>query len=782
MGAFMIKNIANKKPIYPVDEWKIIEEDFKLENNYRNETIFSLANGYMGMRGTFEEHYSLESGYGLEGNYINGFYESEIIKYGELAFAYPQKSQTMLNVANAKVIKLVIEDGTFSMFTGEIETYKRTLNMKNGLLIREIIWKSPKGKRVALKITRLVSLCDKYISAIRYEVTPLNFSGGISIFSQIDGNVINSTTECNARIDYGPYGRVLLTENKMISGDMSLLVQRTKNNNLKVACGIENSLTTSSCYDVKDIQSESGVGNEYWVDAHQGENIILDKFITYITSREFNENNLELEAIKVLHSSKMNGFERLLEDQKEYLNGFWLRADIRIKGDEALQQGIRYNMFQLLQSAAKDGITSLGAKGLSGEGYEGHYFWDTEMYGLPFFIYNCPEIARGLLEYRYNTLDKARDRARQMSIESGALYPWRTINGEEASAYYPAGTAQVHINADIAFAVQKYIDATQDADFTKSMGAEILIETARFWVSFGSYIDTKDGKFCINGVTGPDEFAVLVNNNAYTNLLAKENLQNACKTIEWLKDNYKEAFEVLSKKINLKEEELQEWKKAAEKMYVPYCGEKGIYPQDDSFLYKKPWDIKNTPEEKYPLLNNHHPLVVYRYQVSKQADLILALCLLNQNFSKEDIRKNFDFYETVTVHESSLSACIFSIVANSIGYHEKAYSYFMRTARLDLDDFHRDTKAGIHCANMAGTWMSIVNGFAGMNAYGDVLSFNPHLPVQWEEYSFNVSYRQRVIKVTVNNQGTTFNLIEGEELKILFKGEEKLVTKEGGYD
>lgn len=774
----MIKDISNKKVIYPVNEWEITEENFELENNYRNETIFSLANGYMGMRGTFEESYSIQSGAGLEGNFINGFYESEDIRYGELAYAYPQKSQTMLNVANAKTIRLWLEDEEFSMFTGKLEADRRTLNMRDGILVREIIWESPKGRRIALKSTRLVSLTHKHIAAIRYEVTPLNFSSRIEISSIIDGNVVNSTTECNARIDYGPYDRVLLVENKVLTDDICLLVQKTKNTHLKIACAIENTLTTKSSFEVMNIQGEFSAGKRYKIHARQGEHISLDKYITYTTTREFGEDELELKARHILRLAGITGFEKLLEEQKDYLNIFWTRSDIQIKGDASLQQGIRFNMFQLLQSAGKDGRTSLGAKGLSGEGYEGHYFWDTEMYGLPYFIYNCPEIARSLLEYRFNTLDKARERARQMSIERGALYPWRTINGEETSAYYPAGTAQVHINSDIAFAVQKYIDATEDTEFAKSMGAEILIETARFWVRFGSYIDTRDGKFCINGVTGPDEFAVLVNNNAYTNLLVKENLQNACKIVEWLKSSNKDAFLQLSHKINLLKEEPEEWKKAADNMYVPYSAERGIYPQDDSFLYKKPWDIKNTPEEKFPLLNNHHPLVVYRYQVSKQADLILALFLLNHKFSKEDIRKNFDFYETVTVHESSLSACIFSIVANSIGYHEKAYSYFMRTARLDLDDYHRDTKAGIHCANMAGTWMSIVNGFGGMNAYEDVLSFNPHLPVQWEEYSFTVNYRGRLLKITVSKAGTSYQLLEGEELSIIHKGVKQLIKKQ----
>lgn len=416
----------------------------------------------------------------------------------------------------------------------------------------------------------------------------------------------------------------------------------------------------------------------------------------------------------------------------------------------------------------------MGAKGLSGEGYEGHSFWDTEMYTLPFFIYTNPEIARKLLMFRYNTLDKARDRAKVLSIRKGACFPWRTINGEEASAYFLAGTCQFHINAAVAYSVHKYVEVTSDIEFLVNYGAEILVETARFWVSFGQYIETKGNQFCINGVTGPDEFSVLVNNNCYTNLLARENMLYAYETIQWLKTKTPDKYRSLCNKIGLSNGEPEEWKHAADHMYIPFDKELGVFPQDDSFLYKKPWDIENTPEEAYPLLDKHHPVVVYRHQVSKQADLLLALYLLSHKFNKEEMKTNYDFYEKVTVHESSLSACIFSIVANSIDYHEKAYDYFVTTARLDLDDFYRNTKAGIHGANMAGTWMSIVNGFAGMRAYDDILSFSPYIPEQWEEYSFKIGYRGNMLKVLINKKGTKYELIKGDNLVIMHDGQKNI--------
>nr|WP_274601625.1 glycosyl hydrolase family 65 protein [Clostridium rhizosphaerae] len=435
-------------------------------------------------------------------------------------------------------------------------------------------------------------------------------------------------------------------------------------------------------------------------------------------------------------------------------------------------------MFHLLQSVGRDGKTNIGAKGLSGEGYEGHYFWDTEIYMLPFFLYNNPDISRKLLEYRYSILPNARERARIMSHKKGALYPWRTIDGDECSAYFPAGTAQYHINADIAFAIKRYMEATEDKDFLLNYGAEILFETARLWADLGEFIENKGNKFCINDVTGPDEYTAIVNNNCYTNLMAKENLEYAYKTAVWMKENAKEAYEELINKIGFIEDELQFWKKASDNMYIPYNEELGIYLQDDSFLYKTPWDFENTPKENYPLLLHYHPLVIYRHQVCKQADLVLAEFLLNHKFDIEQKRRDYDFYEKVTTHDSSLSTCIFSIMASEVGYHDKAYKYFMETATMDLTDSHRNTKDGIHAANMAGAGMCLVNGFAGMRVYEDTISFNPYIPKEWQEYKFKVTYRGRLIEIKVNKDGTSYRMLEGESLEIVHRGEKKIISNE----
>ena len=411
---------------------------------------------------------------------------------------------------------------------------------------------------------------------------------------------------------------------------------------------------------------------------------------------------------------------------------------------------------------------------MTGEGYEGHYFWDTEIYSLPFFLYLKPEISRKLLEFRYNTLDKARERARTMGHQKGALYPWRTIAGEESSAYFPAGTAQYHINADIAYALKQYVEVTADDEFLVDYGAEILFETARLWSDLGDYIAAKDNQFCINEVTGPDEYTALVNNNYYTNAMAQVNLEYAYQVAHKLKEEAAAEYQALKEKISLSEDEVQAWKEAADKMYLPYDEEREIHKQDDSFLEKEVWDFANTPAKDYPLLLNYHPLVIYRYQVSKQADLVLALFLLGDQFSLEEKKRDFDYYETVTTHDSSLSSCIHSIVAAEIGYYEQAYEYFMETARMDLDNYHNNSQHGVHTAAMAGTWMSVVNGFAGMRVYDGELSFAPYLPEEWDSYKFRITFQGRRIKVEVKEDEVTYSLVSGSEIE--FKHHDGIVT------
>jgi trehalose/maltose hydrolase-like predicted phosphorylase len=763
------------RPIYPATEWEIIETEFKPENNYRNESIFALGNGYIGMRGNFEEGYWGPPGTGLEGNYLNGFYESEIIKYPEIAYGFAEKSQTMLNVTNGKIIRLYLEDEAFGLFSGKIIEYRRILNLKTGSLERTIVWRSPEGRETKIEITRLVAFKNKHLGAISYRVTPLNFSGSIRLVSALNGDVTNLTAGADPRLGSGLQGRVLSIENQVAEQGFGSLQQQTQHSGLALVCAMKNHIETDYEYHLESNITDTTVSVTYTVNAEQQKPIQFYKYLSYVTSQDYAPTELLEKAKAVVIHGEQHGFENLQAEQADYLADFWDDADIVIKGDALLQQGVRFNMFHLLQSAGSDGKTNIAAKGLTGEGYEGHYFWDTEMYVVPFFLHIHPKISRKLLEHRYSILEQAKQRARQMSHPKGALFAWRTINGEECSAYFPAGTAQFHINADIAFAIKRYIDATGDHSFMIEYGAEILFETARFWVDYGDFIPRKGGKFCINGVTGPDEYTAVVDNNCYTNLMAKENLQNAYDAAQWMQRNATDQYQQLVVKIGLGEQEQEQWKRAADEMYIPYDDALGIYKQDDSFLDKAPWDFANTPPENYPLLMHYHPLVIYRHQVCKQADFVLALFLLGHKFTQEEKKRSFDFYEKVTTHDSSLSTCIFSIIASEIGYVDRAYQYFMNTARMDLDDFYGNVKDGVHIANMAGTWMCVVNGFGGMRTHADTLSLSPYLPAAWDEYTFKVNYKGCTLKVTVNKSQITYELLKGSQLEITHKGEKLLL-------
>lgn len=772
----MLRQHAAVPPIYPIDPWAIVETAFAVEHNYRNEAIFALGNGVIGVRGGFEEGYAGPPGTSHDGTYLNGFYESEPIRYPEPAYGYAEHSQTMLNVTNGKIIRLFVDDEEFSLFTGTILSHQRALRLQTGLLERSAVWRSPAGREIALHTERLVSFTHPQVCAIRYTVTPLNFSGRVRLVSLLDGDVINLTTGSDPRQGSGLQGRVLEVEQQLCGGELGALGQRVRNTGFPLVCAMHNRLHTPRPYRVTHETAPLAVSVVYTIDAVAEQPITLDKFVAYAALRE-PQAPLPMEAARAALSAAVRaGYETLRAEQAAYLERFWAGADIVIEGDPALQQGLRFNLFHLLQAAGRDGQTSVGGKGLTGEGYEGHYFWDTEMYVFPFFLYTMPEVSRALLEYRFNTLERARARARQMAHHRGALFPWRTINGDECSAYFPAGTAQYHINADIAFAIRRYLEVTGDTQFMIRCGVEVLIETARLWADLGAYIPRKGGQFCINGVTGPDEYTAIVNNNCYTNLMARENLRSAVQQVRWLRAHAPEAYQALAARLGLEDAEIEAWQRAAEALYIPYDAELGLYLQDDSFLDKAPWDFEHTPPENYPLLIHYHPLVIYRHQVCKQADLLLAMLLLDQQFTREEKARNYAFYERVTTHDSSLSTSIFSALASQIGDAEKAYAYFMHTARLDLDDHAGNVKDGVHIANMAGTWMCVVNGFAGMGIGGERLRFHPYLPVAWQGYRFQVHYQGRAVRVEVTSQAVTYTLLEGQALEIEH-GSERLILQ-----
>ena len=481
------------------------------------------------------------------------------------------------------------------------------------------------------------------------------------------------------------------------------------------------------------------------------------------------------------------GFDALLASQEQYLDDFWRRSDVQVRDVRAdrtkrttveIQQAIRFNLFHILQASARAEDTGVPAKGLTGQAYEGHYFWDTEIYLLPFLTYTSPRIARNLLVFRYKMLDQARHRAKLLG-HRGAMFPWRSIGGEEASAYYAAGTAQYHINADIMYALRKYVHATGDDLLLRECGAEMLVETARLWSDLGFYSEVKGGRFCINAVTGPDEYNTVVNNNAYTNLMARENLRYAVQTVEALRATDKEAYDALVGKTALEPSEVEAWRRAADSMYVPYDEKLNIIPQDDNFLDREPWDFRSTPSDHYPLLLFYHPLNIYRKQVIKQADVVLAMFLLGNAFSHEAKASNFKFYDPLTTGNSSLSSCVEAIIAAQIGDTDKAIRYGMAALLMDLADVGGNVKDGCHVASMGGTWMMLTYGLGGMRDDDGVLSFSPRrAPDDNATLQFPLTYRGRLLQVEIGLESAEYTLREGDHLVIRHEAEELQLTKE----
>jgi alpha,alpha-trehalose phosphorylase len=759
------KNDIDNNGAISAEPWRIREAAFDPARAFLHETLFTLGNGYIGMRGTPDEGTLDAPGQTLEGTYLNGFHDTEPIRYPENAYGLARVNEFMLNVPNARRVAAIVDGERFSIAGGGVRAWERTLDFRTGLLVRTVEWETAGGKRLRIASRRLVCCTRKHVAVIEYAVTPLNFAGKVRIEADIDACVTNLQAGDDPRVGSALTGPSLIESGREVGAQDVLLLQRTRHSGFTLATATE---SVTSGADIVGVEL-AGLGHAFEANVAQGTTFTLVKYVAYASSRDMDADAVGPHARAELARARDAGFGQLADEQADYLARFWQDADVAITGDDALQQGVRFNQFHLLQSVGRDGKTNIAAKGVTGEGYEGHYFWDTEIYVFPFFLFSRPEIARALLQYRYHGLPKARERARQMAHAKGALYPWRTIAGEECSAYFPAGTAQYHINADVAYSIRLYLLATGDVDYIAEQGAEIVLETARIWTGIGNY--DRAGRFCINGVTGPDEYTAIVNNNYYTNAMARMHMTFAADVADRLRVERPADYARVKAAIGLADDEIAAWRAASAAMHLPYDEPLGIHAQDDSFLSKKPWDFAGTPQENYPLLLHYHPLVIYRHQVCKQADVVLALMLLSNEFTVDDKRRDFDFYEGVTTHDSSLSSCIFSIVASEIGYRNKAYAYFMETARLDLDNTHANTQYGVHTAAMAGTWLGVAYGFAGMRLDESGLRFAPTLPAKWTGYRFKVQVRGALLDVAIDATGTDYRLLRGEGLAFAHRGQ-----------
>ncbi|MBI9093529.1 MAG: beta-phosphoglucomutase [Sphaerochaeta sp.] len=708
----------------------------------RNETLFTLANGYLGLRGDFEE----AQGTYHKGTYINGFYDSEPILYGERAYGFAENHETILNLPDPKRIELVVGSLPFSMNTGVVNTSSRNLNYRTGILTRTVDWTSAQGDRVKITTERMVSFTDKHCALISYTVEAVDTPLVIRLTSFLDIGVRNRSSKDDPRVGSKFTSNPLVILNHSIENEALTFSARTRNSGLNLY-GSAFHTTSKGASEVTP--SERDLALSYTFSLAKGECVTLNKFIAYTTE----DDSAPFRARRCAQE----GFASYAQVQQQFLSDFWSVARILIEGDEMTEQALQFNIFHLLQACGRDGNSSMAAKGLTGEGYEGHYFWDTEAYALPMFCYLKADIAKSLLDYRYKILDKARLRAKTMSL-TGALFPWRTISGEECSAYYPAGTAQYHIDADILYAVEKYLTATGET--APPSYVEMAIESARMWLSLGCYID---GEFCINEVTGPDEYTACVNNNAYTNLMAQNNLAFAIDLVE----NYQQQGKSLP--LVLEKDELSSWKQAQEAMRIPFDKGLGIYAQDDSFLKKAPWPFDATPKEKHPLLLHFHPLVIYRHRVLKQPDLVLAQFFLSGLFTKAERSRNFSFYEPYTTGDSSLSHCIQSIMASDSFQSLKAWTYFKKTVRLDIDDIQGNSVDGIHTASMAGSWMAVVYGFAGFRDWKGTFSFDPKLPTAWKALTFCLTLHNAVLKVVLRPNEVSYTLMTGKEVELVHR-------------
>ncbi len=737
-----------------------------------NETLFHNANGYIGVRGCMEEGVP-ENWDTMRGMYINGFYDTIPMKQAESLCNFVEEKQTMLNVADTQTIYLWVDGEKFALTEGTVKKHTRILNMEEGYTAREVIWCTPGGKEVSISVKRMTSFLEPSLFSIEYCVTPLNFDGEIVFASYHIPEVFNYCNPNDPRLA-AESGQHLIPVLVQVEDGVSYAVSETSKSRLRMCSAVAHTLEAKQRGTCSIEQEGTRIVYHAHAAVKAGETVRLKKY-TVITDSVRQQAPKDA-AGTILAKVMEQGLTYYYEKQKEYLENFWYQAELTIEGDDALNQAVSFNMYQLLQSAARDNHCNIAAKGLSGEGYEGHYFWDTEMFMLPFFTLTNPGLARVLLEYRYHSLDAARENAKLLGHRKGALYPWRTITGVECSGYYPSGTAQYHIDGDITYAVVNYYLTTGDAEFVTEMGAEIVLETARLWMDVGNY---SEGRFVIHDVTGPDEYTCMVNNNYYTNCCAKYNLKWAVKFCDVLKEQG--CFEKIAAKLSLGQEEIEEMERAANAMYLPYDEKLGINPQDDSFLSKPVWDIAGTPKEKFPLLLHYHPLYLYRYQVCKQADTVLAYFLFEEEQSKEVMQRSYHYYEKITTHDSSLSTCIFSIVASRLGMQKKAYHYFGDSAKMDLENTHNNTKDGIHTANMGGCYMAIVYGFAGLRVTEKGIFLHPFLPDAWNGYCFKIHYRGNLLKVSVTKDLIEVHLETGSELELQVYGESCRVSRESVY-
>jgi alpha,alpha-trehalose phosphorylase len=710
----------------------------------------------LGLRGNLDEGEPCS----LSGTYLNGFFESHPIPYAELAYGFPEAGQTIVNVTDGKLIRLLVEDEPLDVHRGNLRSHERVLDFRSGMLERRVLWKSIGERAIQVTSRRLVSFRYRSVAAISYEVVALDEPLRIALQSNLLANQAEVVSAADPR-SAAAIGIVLESRLHMANGTRAVLAHTTRASGLTLAAGMEHVIDQRDDWQML-VESEPDLGRlTLSVTLTPGQPLRVVKLLAYHWSSQQSVEWLRDQVDSSLEIAAAEGFDGLARAQKEYLDDFWSRSDVEIDGDPDLQQAVRFALFQTLQASARAEGRAIGAKGLTGTGYDGHAFWDTESLVLPVLTYTSPGLARDALEWRHSTLDLARDRARQLGLQ-GAAFPWRTIRGEECSGYWPAGMAAFHVNAAIADAVRRYVLATRDAEFERTCGVELLVETARLWAALGHL--GADGTFRIDGVTGPDEYSALVDNNVYTNLMAQTNLSSAADSASRHPD--------IARKLGVTRAEIDAWRDSAEAMYVPYDADLGIHPQDQDFLLHERWDFEATPADGYPLLLHYTYFDLYRRQVVKQADLVLALYVRGGAFSAEQKLRDFDYYEGVTVRDSSLSAAVQAIVAAEVGHLDLAEDYLSEAAMMDLHDLDHNIRDGLHIASLTGAILAVVAGLGGLRDDRDVLSFSPRLSRSIRRVVFHVAFGGASLLVKITPKQASYSSKPGSEpLRILHWGQ-----------
>ncbi len=743
---------------YKVDPWKVVEEGFDPSHSRVSESIFSLGNEYMGVRGYFEEGYSGES---LLGSYQNGVYERRTVADGGYK-GVVRDMEFMVNSVDDLYLRIWLDGKPVDLAEGSFSDFNRVLDLRSGELRRSFVWENHKGK-VKCIFSRCLSMEMNELGVQHLEIQSLDYEGPLRVTAGLDFG-----THHGAGDKHWNVGKIQTVESKhRVSATAQTKVTRIT---VSAIAQLRGSVINQaiSCGSGEETDKATMI---YDLQLKKGEHLVLEKTFINLSplARESTRNNTDALLNKT--------YEEIYRSNKNWWDLVWKKSDIEIMGDPENQQGIRFCIFQMYQTY-HGGIrgTNIGAKGLTGEAYNGNAFWDTETYCLPFFLFHDLEAARNLLYFRYATLEEARKRARELDCQ-GAFYPIATISGRECCNLWQHASLQLQASTAVAYGIWIYERVTGDESFTKEYGFEMLAEISRMLATRGDY-DADHKHYGFYGVMGPDEFQMMVNHNAYTNVMGKFTLEYACRVYDRLEKEEPETFAVLCDRIGLKEEERQNWQQLAEDMLIPYDRERQIFEQHEGFFRLPHVDIDRIPVEEFPLYEHWTYDRIYRNDMIKQPDVLMFLLLFNSSYDTDMIRRNYDFYEPRCIHESSLSPSVHSILAQQLGREQEAYDFFGFATRMDLDNYNRNTAEGLHTTSIAAAWMNILFGFGGLRCDGEILSINPGLPEKWKGYRFHLAYKEDVIEVLVKESGATIRTVNGSRVTVLLRGQERVIGGE----